>query len=242
MHIWILGASSGIGLALAKAYAKNGNNVTISARNGDTLEEIAAQSDHICPLALDVMEPDAFQKAMEHFETNLPDLVIYSAATYIPGGLDVLNHKDAAHHMSVNYLAAIALLDAITPHFRNRGYGHLALIASLSGYCGLPNAALYGPTKAALINLCETLKPDYDALGLKLTVINPGFVKTPMTDKNDFSMPFLLTPEQAAEKIINGLETNKFEITFPWPLATALNLLRKLPYSLYFKMTGRLTS
>lgn len=240
MHVWILGASSGIGHALAKAYAAKGDKVTVSARTDTALQALSAEDCNITPLTMDVLQPDAFEEAVQSFKQDLPDLVIYSAATYIPGGLEVLNHKEASHHMAVNYLAAVALTETITPHFKARGHGHLALIASLSGYCGLPNAALYGPTKAALINLCETLKADYDALGLRLSVVNPGFVKTPMTDKNEFSMPFLMTPEEAADKIIMGLVSNKFEITFPWPLATALRLLRKLPYSLYFKLTRRL--
>ncbi|WP_373235790.1 SDR family NAD(P)-dependent oxidoreductase [Cohaesibacter celericrescens] len=243
-HVWIIGASSGIGAALAKNYDQNGWRVTASARNAEALDDLASSGHKISSLVMDVQDAGAFDHAIAQFNQtgSLPDLVIFSAATYRPGGLGVLTHKDANNHMATNYLAAVGLIEAITPEFTKRGHGHLAIIASLSGYCGLPNAALYGPTKAALINLCETLKPDYDQLGLKLSLINPGFVKTPMTDKNSFSMPFLLSPEQAADKISTGLARGKFEIAFPWPLSISLKILQKMPYALYFKLTKRLAS
>ena len=242
-HVWIIGASSGIGLALAKAYDQAGWRVTVSARNEKALSALSSEGCSISSLVLDVQDVACFDQAIAHFKHSdgIPDLAIYSAATYRPGGLSVLTRDDASQHMAINYLALVGLIEAITPEFTVRGSGHLAVIASLSGYCGLPNAALYGPTKAALINLCETLKPDYDQLGLALSLINPGFVKTPMTDKNSFSMPFLLSPEEAAQKIAKGLEGGRFEIAFPWPLAIGLKLLQKMPYALYFKMTKRLS-
>ncbi|MCT4655049.1 MAG: SDR family NAD(P)-dependent oxidoreductase [Cohaesibacter sp.] len=243
-HVWIIGASSGIGLALAKAYSKAGWSITGSSRNSEVLADLSSHHSSISRLILDVNDENCFQHAIEQFRQSnaIPDLVIYCAATYLPGGLTVLTRNDARHHMETNYLGTIGLIEAITPEFSRRGFGHLAIVASLSGYCGLPNAALYGPTKAALINLCETIKPDYEELGLQLSLINPGFVKTPMTDKNTFSMPFLLTSEEAARAIFKGLSKTSFEISFPWQLSMLLKLLQKVPYVLYFMITKRMQS
>jgi len=243
-HIWIIGASSGIGKALAETYSSAGWQVTASARSEEKLKVLSEINSAISPLPMDVLEKTCFARAFQYFKAkNLtPDLIIYCAASYTPGGLSVLREKAVSHHMAVNYLAFTALVDATVPEFTSRGSGQLAVIASLAGYCGLPNAALYGPTKAALINLCETLKPEFDQRGLGLNVICPGFVKTPLTDKNDFTMPYLMTPGEAAVRIKKGLDKNLFHISFPWQMSLMLKILQKIPYFLYFRIMKRMTT
>ncbi|SNZ19017.1 SDR family NAD(P)-dependent oxidoreductase [Cohaesibacter gelatinilyticus] len=242
--IWIIGASSGIGAALARHYAKSGHKVIVSARRAGPLQAMAEEYSNLSALPLDVEKSAEIEAAVANLqeERSVPDLVLYCAAVYEPGGLDVTNYHQASSHMQVNYLGFVGVLDAITPVFKQAGRGHLSVVASLSGYRGLPNAALYGPTKAALINLCETIKPEFDAMGLQISVINPGFVKTPMTDKNSFSMPFLITSEQAAEIIASRLNRSAFEIAFPLPMVLILKILRLLPYRLYFWLSRRMIS
>ncbi|MCG8492401.1 MAG: SDR family NAD(P)-dependent oxidoreductase [Sneathiellales bacterium] len=243
-HIWIIGASSGIGKALAEIYSSAGWIVTASARNEEKLGALSGQNGNISSLPLDVLEENCFERAFKYFRAGdlMPDLVLYCAASYKPGGLSVLNQAEAGQHMAVNYLAFTGLVDATVAEFSSRGSGHLAVISSLAGYCGLPNAALYGPTKAALINLCETLKPEFDQRGLSLSVICPGFVKTPLTDKNSFKMPYLMEPQEAAIRIKKDLDKGAFQISFPWQMTLTLKLLQKLPYFLYFRIMKRMKS
>jgi short-subunit dehydrogenase len=131
---------------------------------------------------------------------------------------------------------------AVLPRFMERRRGHLAVVASVAGYRGLPTSAAYGASKAALINMCEALKPELDRAGVTISVVNPGFVKTPLTDKNDFPMPFLMDADAAAEQMVRGLETGRFEITFPKRFTWGMNLLRCLPYSLYFAVSRKMVS
>ena len=137
-------------------------------------------------------------------------------------------------------MGVINVLQAILPNFRKKGSGHIAWISSVAGYAGLPKSAAYGPSKAALINLAEGLKPELSRVGITLSVINPGFVKTPMTAANDFPMPFLMESNDAARLTIQGLARQQFEIAYPWRFVILLKLLRFLPYSLFFFLTKRL--
>ena len=123
---------------------------------------------------------------------------------------------------------------------RARSTGHIAVVSSLTAYRGIPFASAYGASKAALTNMCESLKPELGRIGIDLTIIHPGFVKTPLTDKNEFFMPFLIEVGDAARFIVNGIERRKFEIAFPRRFAFLLKLARFLPYSLYFSITRRL--
>ena len=241
-NVWIVGASSGIGRTLALMLAKGGVDVVISARRADALRDVADIDARIQSLALDVANPEAVSIAVSQLEASgkLPDLVIFCAAVYEPGGLDVLEHAKAEQHMAVNYLGAVALIEALVPPMKTRGRGDIAIVASLTSYCGLPKAALYGPTKAALSSLCESLRPEFDEEGLGLFLINPGFVATPMTDKNSFDMPFLMRDEEAAKRIITGLGKGRFEIAFPTRLALILRFLALLPYGLYFSLMRRM--
>ena len=241
-RVWIIGASSGMGAALAEMLAQRGKEVIVSARRVEKLEALAQRSSLITPLPLDVEAPDAVAEAVTSFATTstLPDLTIYCAAIYEPGGMAQLDPEKARQHMGVNYLGAVSVLSALFPKLKEKGSGSIAIVSSLTSYCGLPMAALYGPTKAALASLCETIKPEFDQAGLQLQLINPGFVDTPLTEKNSFPMPFILSREEAAQRILKGLERSAFEIAFPTRMAVALGLLRRLPYGLYFRLMRRM--
>ena len=131
-------------------------------------------------------------------------------------------------------------LAAVLPRFIERRSGHVAVVASVAGYRGLPTAAAYGASKAALINMAESMKPELDQYGVRISIVNPGFVRTPLTDKNDFPMPFLIEPDDAAERIVHGLARGRFEIAFPRRFVWGLKLLRCLPYALYFPLARKL--
>lgn len=239
---WVIGASSGIGAATAKRLSSAGVKVVVSARTEGALEELAATSANLCVQTVDVTDDAsvgaAFNAVMD--KIGVPDLVLYSAAVYTPGGLSVLTSDEAMHHMDVNYGGAVRTLQAVLPSMMEVGRGGVGIVSSLTGYAGLPNAAVYGPTKAALISLCETIKPELDASGVALSVINPGFVRTPLTDKNSFEMPFIIEPDQAASHIVAGLRRGKFDIAFPWQMAVMLKFIRRLPYPIYFRFMKRL--
>lgn len=233
---WVTGASSGIGEAVARLLAQQGVTVAISARSGEALARIAAESDNIHAFPLDVTDEDAAAQVIEEIEARLGpvDLGLFCAGTW-----DIIDTKDLAtaplaRGMAVNYLGTVNCLVPLAQRMMKRGSGQLAPVASVAGYRGLPRAAAYGPTKAALISLCESLKPALARYGVTVNVVNPGFVDTPMTAKNDFPMPYLMQPEEAAGKIVAGLKRDGFEVAFPWPLVWQLKALSILPAPVYF--------
>ena len=150
-----------------------------------------------------------------------------------------LDLADMLRHVEVNYLGALKVLDAVLPALLARGAGHISLVGSVAGYRGLPQSLAYGPTKAALINLAETLYLDLHAKGIGVSIINPGFVATPLTAGNAFDMPALLTPDQAADAIVAGWAQGAFEIHFPKRFTLWLKLLRILPNRVFFKLVGK---
>lgn len=234
--VWITGASSGIGRQVALDLARKGCKVAISARSADKLAAIAGEAPGVLAVPLDVTDGQATAAAVAHIEATLGpiDLAILNAGTW-----DAMSAKDftaarAEASMKVNFIGLAHGVEAIVPRFLARGRGHLALVSSVAGYRGMPQAAAYGPSKAAAISLAEVLKPDLDRHGIATTLINPGFVDTPMTAVNRFPMPFLVPVETASARIIAGLERRNFEIAFPWQLVTMLKLARVLPYGLYF--------
>jgi short-subunit dehydrogenase len=169
--------------------------------------------------------------------------VAYCAGTYRPMRAADFDLDSALQHLRVNYEGALRLLDAVLPQLRRQATagqgGHLSLMASVAGYRGLPKALAYGPTKAALINLAEVLYNDLAPLGVGVSVINPGFVQTPLTAQNDFRMPALLTPQQAAEAVLRGWAAGAFEIHFPKRFTSAMKLLGLLPDRLFFALMRR---
>ncbi|NRP46965.1 SDR family NAD(P)-dependent oxidoreductase [Marinobacterium sp. xm-m-312] len=239
-RIWIIGGSTGIGAALAKAYLDEGYQVLISARNEERLvtlaESIGCQS-----MPLDVTDRDSCIKAWADIcQECMPDKVIISSGTHQEMPATEFNAENCESLMQVNYFGVVYLLEAILPTYLKSG-GQIGVISSLAGYRGLPYASSYGASKAALINLCESLRVELEDSKVDIRLINPGFVKTPLTDKNQFQMPALISPEQAAAEIVKGLKGRSFEIRFPKLFAATLALLRHLPYKLYFPLVKRVT-
>jgi short-subunit dehydrogenase len=240
--VWIVGASSGIGQATAQALLLQGARVVVSARNAGALQTLAQTHPLCVAMPLDATDSAALQQTATRILAQGPlDCVVYCAGHYEPMRVDTLNLDEMKRHCEVNYLGALALLNAVLPAMRERGCGHISLVGSVAGYRGLPNSLAYGPTKAALINLAEALYLDLQPQGLGVSIINPGFVQTPLTAQNTFSMPALLTPDQAADAILQGWAAGQFEIHFPKRFTNWLKLLRLLPYRAYFKLVQRAT-
>ena len=244
--VWITGASSGLGRALALRLARAGERVVGSARNEEALNALAAEAEalpgEILVRPLDVADLAAFHAAAEWIEREIGPVgtLVLNAGTHIPMSAADFSAESVRKLLDVNVMGAVNGLEAVLPAMRRRGRGRIAVVASLSGYRGLPSASGYGLTKAGLINFCEALRPELELDGVVLQVVNPGFVKTPLTDKNDFKMPFLMDLEDAAEAFYRGLQSDRFEIVFPLRFAYILKLLQRMPYALYFPLMRRI--
>lgn len=239
-RVWIVGASTGIGRAVAEALAARGATVIVSARNEAELRKFAP-AEGVLPL--DATEPGALQRAAARLAFEGPlDLVVYCAGYYQPMRADGFDLTQALKHQDVNYVGALRLLDAVLPLLRRQGHGHVSLVGSVAGYRGLPLSLAYGPTKAALINLAESLYMDLRHERIGVSIVNPGFVDTPMTAANDFRMPALMQPAQAAEAVVRGWERGAFEIHFPRRFTLGLKLLSLLPFPVYQSVVRRGTA
>lgn len=242
---WITGAGKGIGRALAKRLTQDGWTVAISARTEYDLKSLEAEcvdgTVHMFPL--DVTDITATTQVVKKIETKLGsiNLAILNAGTHQEVTASQFSREPFQKLIDVNLMGTVNGLSEIIPRFMERRAGHIAVVASVAGYRGLPTSAAYGATKAALINMCESLKPELDANHVKLQLINPGFVKTPLTDKNEFPMPFLMSLDDAVERIVSGLNSNAFEIRFPRRLAWILTACKLMPDALYFAITRRMT-
>ena len=240
--VWVIGASSGIGRATASALHAAGAQVTVSARNGAALEEFVQAHPGSRALALDCTDRAAVLAATRALQNEaLPDCVLYCAGHYQAMRASAMDVDDMLRHLQVNYQGALYLLEALLPALRQRGSGHLAFVSSVAGYRGLPNSLAYGPTKAALTNLAETLHLDLQADGIGVSVINPGFVETPLTAGNTFTMPGLITPAQAAQAILKGWAQGAFEIHFPKRFTWWMKALRAMPNRWYFYLVRKTT-
>lgn len=244
--VWITGASSGIGRALALRLARDGATVAVSARSVEQLDRLArdaASCSRIISYPLDVTDRQGVAATVARIERELGpiQLVVLAAGTHHPVTADQFDAGELERLVGINLIGVANGLEPVMRSMIERGGGRIAIVSSVTGYRGLPTAAYYGATKAALINLAESLKFDLDRHGVRLQLIDPGFVKTPLTDKNPFPMPFLLSAESAAERIAEGLTSSRFEITFPKRFTWLLKLLRCLPYCLYFPLVARAT-
>ena len=240
---WITGASQGIGQALAMQLASGGGvHVAASSRNAADLQRMHSENPDVHPFVLDVTDHEAAGEVVERMAATLglPDLVVLNAGTYEPVDAATVSLEQYRQHMEVNYMGVVNCITAILPRLLARGSGQLVIMGSVAGYRGLPKAAAYGPSKAALISLAETLRLELKDTGVSVHLVNPGFVATRLTDRNDFSMPAILSPAQAATAIIRGLQGSGFEVVFPWRFVFWLKLARLLPYSIYFRLAGRL--
>jgi short-subunit dehydrogenase len=238
----LVGASSGIGAALAVEALLAGARVALSARRGDRLKAIAAGHAQAIAVPFDILDRQAWTDCHEEICSRFGgvDLLVFCAAAYRPERCWQVDPVSAGRTLETNLGSVYTGLSTVLPAMLERGNGSIAIVASVAGYVGLPNASVYGPSKAALINLAELLYVDLRPLGLSVYLINPGFVQTPMTAKNNFAMPALLTPQAAASAIRRGLAAGRFEIHFPYRFTLALKLLRWLPYRLRFSLISRL--
>ncbi|MBD1140084.1 SDR family NAD(P)-dependent oxidoreductase [Pelagibacterales bacterium SAG-MED38] len=242
--IWITGGSTGIGKALAIKFAKEGWNVAISARRENLLNETCGEHDNICSFPLDVTDKnkckEVFQNILDKFHNV--DICFFSTGTWDPKKEKDIDVEQIENVFKVNFFGTLNSIKAVEKYFKDRKSGKITIVSSIAGYRGLPNSTGYGPSKSALNNLAESLYFDFGRSNVKVCLVSPGFIKTPMTDKNDFKMPFLKTPEYAAEKIYDGLvNKNSFEIHFPKSLTITLKILSFLPNRIYFGLIGKLT-
>ena len=243
-RVWITGASMGIGAALARRLARDGAEVIASARSAERLAALAAAgAGRIVAWPLDITDHAAVREAVARIEAEHGpiDVAVLNAGTHRPVSAAEFTAEGLRELMEVNVMGTAACLEALMPRMIARGRGRIAVVASVAGYRGLPTSAYYGATKAALINLAESLRFDLARAGVTIQLIDPGFVKTPLTDRNEFPMPFLISAELAADRIASGLRSRRFEIAFPRRFVWMLKLLRCLPYALYFPLVGRST-
>jgi len=244
-RVWLIGASSGIGLALAKALIARGARVAVSARNAQALHELAATTKpaNVLTLPLDATRLDqleaGFQQMLDAWGGI--DVALFLQGTHEPVRAWTLDSEVAHRLVDTNLLSVIDALTVVVPQFLRQGSGGVAICSSVAGYRGLPTSLVYGATKAALINLAETLYLDLAPRGIGVWLVNPGFVKTPLTDRNEFKMPALIEADEAAEHVIAGLASGRFDIHFPKRFTRWLKLFRLLPYGIYFRLIHRVT-
>jgi short-subunit dehydrogenase len=241
-RVWLVGASTGIGRAVATQLHARGAQVIVSARSPAPLQELALQCTGLQTMPLDASDSVAVSAAAAQLlAAGTLDLVMYCAGIYQPLRAQEMTSAVMAKHMDVNYLGAVHVTQAVMPAMLAAKRGHLSYVSSVAGFRGLPKSLAYGPTKAALINMAEALYIDLHDEGLGVSLINPGFVETPLTSQNTFRMPALIKPDQAAIEIIAGWGAGKFEMHFPKRFTAWLKVLRSAPYALYFKMTRQFT-
>ena len=238
--VWITGASSGIGAEITKQLSEAGVKVAASARH---LEGISSHP-NVYHFAVDVTDADALKITATEIEERLGaiDLAIFAAGAYAPFKPESFDLESFIQINAVNYLGSVHALSAVLPQMMKRKSGHIAFVASVAGYMGLPKAAYYAPTKAALNNLAECLWMELRPKGIQVSVVNPGFVETKMTAANDFRMPFLMKPDRAATLTLNGLKSGKFEIAYPLRFVSILKALQILPIRLRLNLLSWMTS
>ena len=240
--VWLIGASSGIGEATAAALHAAGARVVVSARRADALAGFTQAHAGSMAIPLDVTDAAGVQLAAAQVLALGPlDCVVYCSGIYTPTRAFALDAADALRHMDVNYNGALRVLASVLPAMLAQGHGHISLVSSVAGYRGLTNGLVYGPTKAALTHLAEGLYLDLHPKGLGVSVISPGFVETPATAVNDFSMPALISAGQAAQNMLAGWAAGDFEIHFPKRFTRFMQLLRILPDRWYFALVKRIT-
>lgn len=246
--VWITGAGSGIGRALAIRYLRAGAIVAGTSRRVETLDSIAGEARgaggkfHAMPA--DMADLAAVRDVVARIEDGIGPirLAVFNAGTHIPSPGKTFKAETVRALLDSNVMTVANGLEAVLPILLARRSGQVAINASLAGYGGLPLASAYGASKAALINMAESLKLDLENSGVAVRLISPGFVKTPLTDRNTFPMPFLMPVEDAAERLWRGLDFERgFEIAFPWQFAAILKILRLLPYAAYFPLVRRFT-
>ena len=240
--VWIIGGGSGIGAAVARLMAQRGWIVAISGRRVERLAEVAEGQKTIHPYRLDVTDQPAIEATIAEIVAahGRIDLAIFGAATWQPMALGDYDFEKFHKVVDTNLLGAVRLASPLIRQFEAQGGGEFAVIASVAGYFGLPRSAAYGSTKAALIQFCQTMRTELAPRNIGVRLIAPGFVKSELTAKNDFPMPFLLETDDAARRIVDGLTgSRRFEIAFPRRLVWPMKLMRMLPYPLFFWLAAK---
>ena len=236
-NVWITGASSGIGKALAIKFAKEGWQVAASARRENLLKDLNNQNPNIHPFPLDVKNKEEtkniFENIIEKFKTI--DISIFCTGIHDPEAEKKLSSGKIREIMETNFFGTLNCIMAVNTYFREKKGGHISIVSSVAGYRGLPAASGYCASKSALISLAESLYFDFKRYNVRISLVSPGFIKTPMTDKNTFPMPLIKSVEFAAEKMFIGLtKKNSFEIHFPIAFTMMMKLLKIMPNWLYF--------
>ncbi len=241
--VWLVGASTGIGRATAEHLHRLGARVVVSARNAVALDVFVKAHPGSLAIALDATDRDAMREASARIVQSHGriDLAVYCAGYYKAMRATAFDLDEALRHEQVNYVGALYLLDAVLPLVLRQRAGHISLVSSVSGYRGLPKALAYGPTKAALINLAESLYFDLTDQGIGVSVVCPGYVDTPLTEQNDYKMPGLITADEAATHIVQGWKDGRFEMHFPRRFTNWVKALSHLGNGLYFKAVRRVT-
>jgi short-subunit dehydrogenase len=224
---WLVGASEGLGRALAAQLSAEGAQVIVSARNAERLNSLAESLQNARVMPLDVTDGEAVQAAAK--SVGQIDGVIYNAGAYEPMAATQWQSESALRVADVNFMGAMRVLGAVMPDFTARGAGDITLVGSLAGYRGLPKAIGYGASKAALVSLAETMRHDLKGTGVTVRLVNPGFIKTRLTDKNAFKMPMLMTPEEGAGHILRAMRSRRFRTDFPRPFSWLIRLVDYLP-------------
>ncbi|MGY8985224.1 MAG: SDR family NAD(P)-dependent oxidoreductase [Sphingomonadales bacterium] len=241
--IWIIGASMGLGKEIANQLDCFGAKVIISARSEERLKNIEEGLKNTVSQPIDITNIKSINLALgvvKKICNGLPDLIILNAAIYQPMTTKSLEVGIIQEVMDVNFMGSVKLLNALLPYKNSGKKTTIATVTSPSGWRGLPGGIGYGSSKAALINFIESLRAELGNSDLDFRLVNPGFIRTRLTDKNNFHMPQIMEPQIAAQKLLKGLSSNRFEVAFPQPLIFFFKILRILPYWLYFKLTSKM--
>ena len=240
--VWITGASSGIGKSLALKFAKEGWKVAVSARRENLLKDLSKENENIHSFPLDVTNESetkiVFKNILSEFKSL--DICVFGSGMHDPMSEKNLNSETFRKIMETNFFGTLNCIIAVNDYFKERKDGQISIVSSVAGYRGLPAAGAYCASKSALISLAESLVFDFKRFNVRISVVNPGFIKTPMTQKNKFAMPMIKSPEYAAQKMFIGLiKKNSFEIHFPKSFTLGMKLLKIMPNWLYFFIVGK---
>ncbi|TCD12331.1 SDR family NAD(P)-dependent oxidoreductase [Oricola cellulosilytica] len=244
---WITGASSGIGRELTLQMARRGYTVAATARGEDKLQSLAdgteGMNGSIHPFACDVTDREAMAELVDRIESEVGPirLAVFNAGNYFPTHGEAMKIENFVKTYQINVFGVLNGLVPLIERMKAAGRGQVVLVGSVSGYSGLPAASAYGASKAALTHMAESLLFDFEKMNIRIQIVNPGFIDTPLTEKNDFAMPALMPVEKAVDQMIAGIEGGGFEITFPRRFTYTLKFLRMLPHPVYFWLMKRMT-
>lgn len=232
---WLVGASEGLGRALAEVMSRVGVELVLSARSEERLQELAdSLPGRAQAVTIDVSDTASVRKAVD--EVGEIDGVIYLAGVYWPMSAKAWQADEAVQMCDINFTGAMRVMGAVVPWFVERDRGHVVLVGSLSGFRGLPGAIGYAASKAGVMALAESMQADLRTTGVEVQLVNPGFIKTRLTEKNDFTMPFIMSPEDAAKVAFEHLSTDHFKKSFPTMFSWVFRLSQFLPDWLYYRV------